>query len=292
MPQGMEVRFLSLALNFMASEITREEDGTIILNITIPQALIKRTTDEVIEETVKTVSVPGFRKGKAPKKLVEKGVDKQKAKEEVLKKLLPQAYVSAVEKNGIKPIINPRIHVDELSDDKDWKFTASTCEAPQVNLGNYKENVKKLTVKSKIILPGKQEQKEVAANDLLKVVADSVQVKVSKIIIEQEVERLLAQTLDEIKKLGLTLDQYLSSTKRTAEDLRKEYEKKALSDIRLEFALSKIAEVEKITVTDKDIDEAIKDAKDDNERKSLEANRYLLASIIRQRKTLDFIRSL
>ena len=276
----------------MESEITRQEDGTIVLNITIPHSLIKKTTEDVIIQTAQEASIPGFRKGKAPKKLVADKIDKGKVKEETLGKLLPQAYAEAVKKHDIKPILNPRIHVDELSDDKDWQFTASTCEAPEVDLDNYKEEIKKLTAKSKIIVPGKEERGEIPVNELLNTLIQGTKIKVSKIIVEQEVERLLAQTLDEIKRLGLTLDQYLSSTKKTAEDLRKEYEKKALSDIKLEFALSKIAEEEKISVSEKDVEDAIKSAKDESERKGLEANRYLLASIIRQQKTLDFIKNL
>jgi len=276
----------------MESEITRQEDGTIVLNITIPHSLIKKTTEDVIIQTAQETSIPGFRKGKAPKKLVADKIDKGKVKEETLGKLLPQAYAEAVKKHDIKPILNPRIHVNELSDDKDWQFTASTCEAPEVDLDNYKEEIKKLTAKSKIIVPGKEERGEIPVNELLNTLIQGTKIKVSKIIVEQEVERLLAQTLDEIKRLGLTLDQYLSSIKKTAEDLRKEYEKKALSDIKLEFALSKIAEEEKISVSEKDVEDAIKSAKDESERKGLEANRYLLASIIRQQKTLDFIKNL
>ena len=205
---------------------------------------------------------------------------------------MPQSYADAVKKHDIKPIINPRIHVEELADDKDWKFTASTCETPQIDLNGYKESIKKITAKGKIILPGTQEPKGVPFDEILKELEKSVTIKISKIIVEQEVERLLAQTLDEIKRLGLTLDQYLASTKKTVEDLKKEYEGKAINDIKLEFALSKIAEEEKITVDNAEIEEAIRKAKDETERKNLQSNRYVLAGILRQQKTLDFLKSL
>ena len=276
---------------YMDSIIEKQEDGTIILNITIPSKIIKDTTEIVLEEVVKSANVAGFRKGKAPKKIVEGKVDKDKVKEEVLRKLLPQAYAQEIKKHDIKPIINPRIHVEILEDDKDWKFTASTCEAPQVDLNGYKENIKKITAKSKIIVPGKEEKKT-SFEEIITELQKSVSAKVSKIIVEQEVDRLLAQTLSEIKRLGLTLDQYLGSVHKTVEDLKKEYENKATNDIKLEFVLQKIAEEEKITVTDAEIEDTIKNAKDENERKGLEANKYLLASVIRQQKTLDFLKKL
>ncbi|OGH32424.1 MAG: hypothetical protein A2953_01535 [Candidatus Levybacteria bacterium RIFCSPLOWO2_01_FULL_36_54] len=275
----------------MESAIEKQEDGTIVLNITISSSEVKKTTEEVIEEISKTVNVAGFRKGKAPKKIVESKVDKDRVKEDVLRKLLPKYYADAIKKHDIKPIINPRIHVEILEDDKDWKFTASTCETPQIDLNGYKENIKKITSGTKIIIPGK-EQKETSFEEIITELQKSVKVKVSKIIVEQEVERLLAQTLSEIKRLGLTLDQYLTSTHRTVEELKEEYENKATNDIKLEFALAKIAEEEKITVTDAEIEDTIKNAKDENERKGLEANKYLLASVIRQQKTLDFLKKL
>ena len=276
---------------YMESVIEKQEDGTIILNITIPQKTVKETTDEIIVSIAKSANIAGFRKGKAPKKIVEGKIDKDRVKEDVLKKLLPKYYADAVKKHNIRPIINPRIHVGTLEEDKDWKFTASTCEAPEVDLNGYKENIKKITARSKIAIPGK-EDKEASFDEIMIELQKSVKVKVSKIIVEQEVERLLAQTLDEIKRLGLTLDQYLTSTRKTVEDLKAEYEKKAVNDITLEFTLQKIAEEEKIIATDNEIEDTIKNVKDENERRGLETNKYLLASVIRQQKTLDFLKKL
>jgi FKBP-type peptidyl-prolyl cis-trans isomerase (trigger factor) len=204
---------------------------------------------------------------------------------------LPQGYVEALKEHKINPVLSPKVHVDKLEDDKDWVFTALTAEAPEVILGKYKEAIQKITAKTKIVVPGK-EQLPVSFEDISQALLDSVTMKIPSIIIEQEVDRLLAQTLDEVKKLGLTLDQYLASTGRNTEQLRAEYQKKAETDIKLEFVLQKVAETEGIKVEDKEIDEAITQAKTDAERQNLQNNRYLLAGIIRQQKTLDFLRNL
>lgn len=275
----------------MKSTLARTDDGTITIGITIPQALVKKVTEDIVEKTVSSANIPGFRKGKAPKKLVEDKISKDKVREEALRELLPQAYSEAVKEHDIKPIMNPRVHIEALTDDKDWQITASTCEAPKVELNGYKEAVKKITAKSKIIIPGKEKQ-DPSLDEIIGELQKSVKVNISKIIVEQEVERLLAQMLDEIKRLGLTLDQYLASTKKTVEDIKKDFEEKATRDVSLEFTLQKIAEEEKITVEDTEIQEAINKAKDEAEKKNLESNRYLLASIIRQQKTLDFLKNL
>ncbi|HKC14778.1 MAG TPA: trigger factor [Patescibacteria group bacterium] len=276
----------------MISAIQKLEDGTISLTITIPSERVEEVKKQVADELVVNTELPGFRKGKAPKNLVLEKLDKEKLKEEVLKKLLPETYVEAIKEHSLNPIVSPQIHVLELADGKDWQYTALTSELPEVDLGSYKENIQKITAKKKIIVPGKKEETPISFEDITKEVLASVKVKIPKLITETEADRLLSQTLDEIKRLGMTLDQYLASTGKNAQSLRAEYEAKATNDIKFEFALQKIADSENIQVTDEEIDRAIKEAKTEEEKKSLEANKYLLATIIRQRKTLDFLRSL
>lgn len=279
---------------FMADSILeRQENETLKLTITIPQDLVKKTRETVVEQMAKSAHIAGFRKGKAPKKIVEEKLDEAKVQEEVLKQLLPQSYVAAVQEHKLQPIMNPRIHVEKLGKDEDWQFVALTCEAPEIDLGNYKDAIKSITAKAKIIIPGKEnQQKEPVFDEIVKALLDAVSVKIPQILIDQETEKLLAQTLDDIKRLGLNLDQYLSSTGRTAEQLKADYAQRAQNDITFEFALQKIAEVENIRVDDKEVDEAITKAKDEQERMHMEANRYLLTSILRQQKTLDFLKNL
>lgn len=275
----------------MKSTIERTPNGTIELKISIPWTVVKKEWDIVVTEMVKNSNLPGFRKGKAPKKLVENKLEKVRIREDVLRKLLPQVYLDAIKEHNLKPIMDPRIHIEgELLDGKDWQFHAVTAEAPEVNLNGYKDEIKKVTAKSKIVIPGKEPQQP-KFDGIVKALLQSVKVTIPSVLIEKEADRLLSQTLDEIKRLGMSLDQYLSSTNRTAQNLRIEYAEKAQNDLKLEFTLQKVAESEKITVDEREIQKTIEGAKPE-ERQSLQSNRYLLASIIRQQKTLDFLKSL
>ncbi len=275
----------------MISAIEKQDNGNIKLTITVPWADIAKVKSDIVDEMVKNTQLPGFRKGKAPKKLVEEKLSEEKINEEIFKKILPQGYVEAVKEHKLNPVISPRIQIGKLEKDKDFQFIATTCEAPKVELGNYKENIKKINAKSKIVIPGK-EPTSPNLEEIIKELLNSAKLKIPQIIIDSETERLLAQTLDEIKRLGLTLDQYLASSNKTAEKLKEEYELKAKNDISFEFILRQIAEDEKISVEEKEIDEAISQGKSEEEKKNLASNRYLLASIIRQQKTLDFLKNL
>lgn len=273
--------------------LARQDDGTLTLTLTIAQEAVKKARTEVVKNMAAGAELPGFRKGKAPEKLVEEKLNQDQVREEILKNLLPQIYTDAVEEHKIRPIMNPKLHVEKIEDDKDWVVTALTCEMPEVDPGAYKENVKKITAKSKIVIPGKEEEaKKPSTEEVLKVVLDGAKVSVPAILVEQEADRLIAQLLDDIKRLGLSLDQYLGSTKRNPQDLRAEYATRAESDIKLEFVLQKIAEDAKISVDPKEVEEAIAKAKSPQEKESMEANRYLLAGILRQQKTLDFLMNL
>ncbi|MBU3978421.1 hypothetical protein KJ980_04745 [Patescibacteria group bacterium] len=271
--------------------VEKQKDGTIKLNVILAKEDIEKVRKEVIEEYAKKAKIAGFRPGKAPQSLVEEKIDQEKVREEILKKMLPKAYSQAIQMHNIKPIMNPKIHIEKFEDGKDWEFNALTCELPQIDLGIYKQNVQKITAKSGIIIPG-QEQKKPSSEEVMKAVVDSVRGQIPGILIEQEADRLLSQLLNDIKKLGLGLDQYLASTNRTPENLRQEYTKRAEEDMRLEFALQKIAETEKIVVEQKEIEEAIQKVKDEKEKIRLENNRYMLAAILRQQKTLDFLMGL
>jgi len=275
----------------MNSTILRQDNGTITLTIIIPAAELKKTRDEIVDAYSKQTQVPGFRKGKAPKTLVENKIDPQAVEEEMLKTLLPKAYSAAIKQHNLAPIVNPHVHIEKLEEGKDLQFIAETCEAPKIDLGNYKAAIKNITAKSKIVVPGK-EPEQISFDKIIGELIKNTKVIVPAIIVETETQRLLSQTLDEVKKLGMSLEQYLASTGKTVEDLKNEYAQKAENDIKIEFALGRVAEEENITVEPKEVDEAIMKAKDENERKSLMANSYLLASILRQQKTLDFLKNL
>lgn len=280
------------------STIERLKDGTIKLLVTIPKELVNKAREDAIVNIAKQANLPGFRKGKAPEKLVAEKLDKSEIQEDVLKNLLPQAYQEAVVEHQLRPVMNPKIHIEKLEEDKDWIVEAITCEAPKIEIGDYKTGVKNVTAKSKIIIPGKdlpagrQEPKKPTFDEIAKALLEKATVEIPGILLEQETDRLLSQLLADIKKLGLNLEQYLASTKRTPEDLRAEYANRARDDMKLEFILQKIAETEKITVEEKEIEEAILKAKTPEEKTHLEGNKYMLAAILRQQKTLDFLMGL
>ncbi len=277
---------------FMSKSIlAKTTDGTITLTIPLSIDAIKAAREEVIDHAVAAMEVSGFRKGKAPRNVVEEKLDPLNLKEDILRHLLPKAYSDAVLEHKLKPIMSPKINVSKLDDGKEWEFIATTCEMPEVTLKDYTDAVKNVTAKSKIVVPGK-EQKEVSFDEIMQAVMGKSTVVIPSVLIESEVDRLLSQMLDEVKTLGLTLDQYLASTHKTVEEVKKEYAARATNDITVEFVLQKVADEQSLSVSDREIEEAITKAPTPAEKENLEKNKYLLAAILRQQKTFDFLKSL
>lgn len=286
----------------MKSTLTRQGDGTIELLISVPWAEVESLYEKVVSELVKNAEVEGFRKGKAPRAIVEAKLDKTKTYEEVLKELIPTVYGKAIEEQKIRPVVSPRIELKAATEKKDWIIRALTCEKPTVTLGNYKKAIADLKSEKakKIWIPGKDEQKPQEAekpqkptlDELLKAVFDNVKANIPTLLIEHEVNRLLSDLIDQTRKLGMSVEQYLSSTGRTSDSVRKEYEQQALRTLTLEFALEAIADTEGILISDDDIDTVIKTAKSDQEKETLTSQRYYIASVLRRQKTLDFLSAL
>lgn len=289
----------------MISNLTRLPDGSIELLITIPWDEVKKTYEKVVDQQVMQAEVAGFRKGKAPRAVVEEKLDKTKTYEEVLKDLIPAAYGKAVEEQKIRPIVQPKIELKEAVEQKDWIVRALTCEKPTLTLGEYKKAIADLKAAKlkKIWVPGqdpstssgpedKDKPQKPTLDEILKALYDHVTIKIPQLLTEHETNRLLSDLIDQTKKLGMSVEQYLSSTGRTADTIRKEYEDQAQRTLTLEFALEEIADKEGILISDDDIETVLKTAKTDDEKKALQAQRYYVASVLRRQKTIDFLASL
>lgn len=277
----------------MIVALNRQVGNTLEFTITIAWQDITKTYDKIVNKLISEIEIKGFRKGKAPRDLAEKQIDKSKVYEEVVRELIPKAYSDAVSQHGVKPILTPKVELVEAKEDKDWQIKIQTCEKPIVKLGKYREMISKLITekKGKIWLPGetkKEEKKDEDANiaEVLDALYKEIEVELSPLMLEEEVNRMLSNLINETQKLGITVEDYLRAQSKTKEILTAEYQNQAKKTLALEFALEEIADKEKIAVEDSEVETIIKNAKNENERKQLSSQRYYLASLLRRQKTI------
>ena len=281
----------------------KESDGTIQITFTIAKEIISENQKRALEELGKDIEVPGFRKGNAPMEKVKDSVSKEKLIEKTLSGVLPKMLSETLIAEKIKPSIYPKFELVSVPEDGDWQVRAHLCEIPPFDLNDYKTKIKGVASDAKIWTPekGNSEEKDEKLTrsekeqKIIEFLLTTIKPTVPKILIDEEVNSRLSQLLSRTEKLGLTLEGYLSSIGKTPQTLRDEYIKQSEEAIRLELILEKIALEEKISVSDNEIDEAVKASSSDPtilDKVNTPEQRSYIKTILSRRKALDFLLSL
>ncbi len=122
----------------MKVEWRTEPGSRAVLEIEVPEDEVARAMDAAYATLVRRVQVPGFRRGKAPRPILERHIGMDALREEALRRLVPERYSEAVSQAGIAPITRPSIEVKDGPDGKGLHLTATVDVYPKVILPDYR----------------------------------------------------------------------------------------------------------------------------------------------------------
>ncbi|SKC38484.1 trigger factor [Maledivibacter halophilus] len=122
----------------MESTMVKKEGNKVTLQITVSNEEFKKAVHQSYLKNRKKFNLPGFRKGKAPKKIIEMQYGEGVFYEDAINMVLPGKYDEAVKEHKLEPVDRPDIDIEEIEKDKDLLFTATVTVKPEVNLGDYK----------------------------------------------------------------------------------------------------------------------------------------------------------
>ena len=126
----------------------KQEHSVVALTIEITKAEFEAAKDKAFKKTGKNITVPGFRKGKAPRKMIEKLYGEGVFFEEAFNIIYPDAMEMAVEKSGIKTVGRADVDLGDPAEEGGLTIIAKVPVEPEVELGEYKGiEVEKETVK-------------------------------------------------------------------------------------------------------------------------------------------------
>jgi trigger factor len=114
------------------------EGNTGVLTVEVSAEKVNDGLTAAFNKVVKTVNVPGFRKGKMPRQMFEKRFGVESLYQDALDILLPEAYGNAIDEAGIEPIDRPDIDIEQMEKGKELIFKATVQVKPEVTLGEYK----------------------------------------------------------------------------------------------------------------------------------------------------------
>ena len=280
--------------------------STVEIELKIAKEEVAKAYEKAFATLSESLEVEGFRRGKAPKNIAEKHLNKEKVYNTLLQDLLGAVYEDVVKKEGLMPIINPRIDLQKAKEGEDWTITIGVAQKPAIVLGDYKKRlaeVKKSKKKDEIWVPGKSQgaapteqekaaQQQQLLNELLNELLEAVQIEISDLVMEEELNARLTRLVDDVQKIGMTTDSYLKSKNVTIEDLKAQYKKEIENTHKLEFALAEIADQEKIEVGDDEIKKLFAAVKTPKEQEQVQKNAYMYTVLLRKQKTLDFLLNL
>ncbi len=115
----------------------KKEKSTAVLTVAVGAEAFNAACDRIYRRTKNRLSVPGFRKGKAPRKLIEKMYGADVFYEDAVNELYPAALEDAIKEAGIDVVGYPSLNIDSIGADG-FEFTATVGLKPEVKLGDYK----------------------------------------------------------------------------------------------------------------------------------------------------------
>ena len=107
------------------------------LTVEVPFDELAPSLDAAYKAIAQQVSIPGFRKGKVPTRIIDQRVGRGAVLEEAINKALPKAYDDAVREAGIAPVSRPDIEITEIDDGNRLAFTAEVDIRPEFDLPDY-----------------------------------------------------------------------------------------------------------------------------------------------------------
>ncbi len=115
------------------------ENQQVTLTIEVEAAEVAKAKERACKRLANRVNIPGFRKGKAPQKIVENHLGKEYVLQEAFDSFLgPQSLDEAFKEQDIVPVTRPEVEIETLEEGKDLVFKATVTPRPQVTLGEYK----------------------------------------------------------------------------------------------------------------------------------------------------------
>ena len=122
----------------MKVSVEKLEHNMAVLTVEVPEDTVEEALQKAYLSQRKRISVPGFRKGKVPRQLIEKMYGPEVFYEEAGNYMIDNEYPKAYDESGLEIVSSPEIEVKEMEKGKPFVFTAKIAVKPEVTLGKYK----------------------------------------------------------------------------------------------------------------------------------------------------------
>lgn len=122
----------------MSSIIVKKESNEVTLKIEVSAEVFEKSVQKAYNKMKGRFNIAGFRKGKAPRKIIQMQYGEGVFYDEAINDICPIEYTKAVEEHNLEPIDRPSLDITEIGPDKNLVFTATVTVKPEVTVEEYK----------------------------------------------------------------------------------------------------------------------------------------------------------
>jgi len=281
----------------MNISVTKLEKSEVELKFEIPFEEFKKHIEQAIKDLGSNIEAPGFRKGNAPKEVIKKQVGEEKILLAAADLAVKESYIKALDEKGIEVVASPKIEILKLATGNPFEFKATTAVLPEIELPSYKEIVGKLKKKpvevtkeeiEKIKKEKEKWEQEKLRQEILEKIAEKTEIEIPEVLLEQEKLRMMENFKKGVgANLQIGFEKYLKKINKTEKEILDSFLPEVEKRVKTSLVLREIGKIEKIEVSEKEIDEDLKKSSTPNVQS--EQVRNYTKEVLRHEKTFKLL---
>ena len=264
-----------------------------------------RFLDRAVLDLGQNLEVGGFRKGKAPKEIIEKEISSKKIMEEAAEICVRENYLKVIMENKIEPLGSPEIKITKMAKGNPLEFSCKFSVFPEINLPDYKKiasetKKKEVAVTDDEIKKLKAEKERVAKErtrqEILEKIAEKIDVILPEVLVESEQRRMIENLKQQAPQmLRISFEDYLVKIGKTEKELLDSFSPEAQKRVKISLALREMEKRENIEAPDDEVEKEVNEIiKNFGESKDLDRQnlKEYAKEVIRNEKILQFLENL
>ena len=286
----------------MNHSIQKLAKSQVEIKFEIPAEEFQTFIEKAIFKLGENLEVEGFRKGKAPKEMIEKMLQQEAILKTASQECVRENYLKIIKEQGLEPIGQPEISVLKLAPGNPFEFKAVVAVLPEITIADYKEIVSKIKKKEVSVTPEEIEklrqekkriEKEKLRQEILSKIAADSKMEIPEVLLDSEKNRMLATIKEQVPQmLGIGFEEYLKKINKTEQEILDSFLPEAERRVKHSLVLREIQKREKIEILEKELsDEMAKIAKQSPDLDKNQLRDYT-ESVIKNEKALEFLENL
>lgn len=229
--------------------------------ITIAWKDVEKAQQNALENYQGASKMEGFRKGKAPTKLIAQNLGEKGLRDLTLEKILPDLYRNELQKNSYLPLTDPEVFLDSVEANKDWSVSFVIALPPEIKLDGYEKIVQDLKKKheawkeeksdkkdEKTAEAQKTERRNAQINAVIEALLEKIDVVIPELLLRTETRRRLEDFARQLEQNKVSLQDYLNTTKKSLDTIQQEMAAQGLLALQVELLLGAIIRRDKLTI--------------------------------------------